>query len=69
MDFAERVLKTLVAIAAVSYAVSTLFLRDYWSALSSAVLALVLAIIVVERRCRRWCRQSASQTPNSEYTS
>jgi hypothetical protein len=56
MDSAERVLKILVAAAAASYAASALFLRDYWSALSSAVLALTLAIIVVERRCRRWCR-------------
>jgi hypothetical protein len=55
VDLAERALIVLIAIALTGY-IASYILRDYWSALSSAVLALVTAIIVVERRCRRCCR-------------
>jgi hypothetical protein len=59
VSVAERIFKAVLAAAAVSYIVSCVF-RDYWSALSSAVLTLTLAIIIVERRCRRWCRSEES---------
>jgi hypothetical protein len=55
---AERPLLALLLAALAAYTASCA-LRDYWSALSSAVLALALAIIIVERRCRRWCRSGA----------
>jgi membrane protein YdbS with pleckstrin-like domain len=52
---AERFLLALIVAATASYVVS-FALRDYWSALSSAFLVLVLAIILVDARCRRLCR-------------
>jgi uncharacterized membrane protein YjjP (DUF1212 family) len=63
VDSAERVLIVLLAVALAGYIVSYL-LRDYWSALSSAILVLMLAIIIVERRCRRWCEDHVAQQGN-----
>jgi hypothetical protein len=54
VDTAERLLLALLAVAFAAYTTSYI-IRDYWSALGSAVLALVLAAIVIERRCRRCC--------------
>jgi membrane protein YdbS with pleckstrin-like domain len=63
VDSAERFLLVLIAAATASYAVSYI-LRDYWSALGSAVLALVLAITLVDVRCRRWRKRESTGQVN-----
>jgi Flp pilus assembly protein TadB len=60
VDLGEKLLVALALVFTVAYIVSWA-LRDYWSALSSAICMLVVAIIVVERRCRRWCKHESTQ--------
>jgi uncharacterized membrane protein len=66
MDLGEKFLMALLLALVAAYAVSYI-LRDYWSALSSAVLVLALAIIIVERRCRRWCRHEPAEQATKRH--
>jgi hypothetical protein len=61
VDSAERLLEVVIVAAVVSYATSTYILRDYWSALHSAVCALAAAITLVEVRILKWRRRRVDQ--------
>jgi hypothetical protein len=54
-------LEVVIVAAVVSYVASTYILRDYWSALNSAVCGLLVAITIVERRCRKWCKREPAK--------
>jgi hypothetical protein len=56
VDPEEKFLVALLLVFVPAYAVSHV-LRDYWSALNLAVCILLVAVVIVERRCRRWCKR------------
>ena len=60
MDPEEKFLVTLLLVFVPAYAVSHV-LGDYWSALNLAVCILLVAVVIVERRCRRWCKHESTR--------
>jgi hypothetical protein len=67
MDLVERLLEVVIVAAVVSYAASTYILRDYWSALHSAVCALAAAITLLKVKMLKCRRHIVKQCTQGDY--